>query len=99
MDVTRKCDVILTVIVVMLYVFYRVTLEMVIPHTLAKQYIFRPRMNNYRIACRDRTSSEKFFNHVFSSIKNIKHDDKEPYFKVYAFLIDNNENKLLYCES
>ena len=99
MDVTRKYDVILTVIVVMFCVFYRVTLVMVIPHTLEKQYIFRHRMNSYRTACRDRTSTEKFFNHVFSYIKKIKHVDKEPYLKVYAFLIDSNENKLLYYES
>ena len=41
------------------------------------------------------TSTEKFDNHVFKSINKNNNVNKEPYFKVFAFMAVNNENKLL----
>ena len=57
-------------------------------------------MNNHIRACRYRTSTDKYDNHVFKCSSNKdKHVAKEPYFKVYAFMTVNNENKLLCYES
>ena len=39
------------------------------------------------------------YNHVFKCINKNDHVAKEPYFKVYAFMTVNNENKLLCYES
>ena len=56
-------------------------------------------MNNHIIACCYGTSTNKFENHVFKCSNKNKHVAKEPYFKVYAFMTVNNENKLLHYES
>ena len=42
------------------------------------------------------TSSDKFDNHVFKCSNENAHVVKEHYFKVYAFMTVNNENKLCY---
>ena len=60
---------------------------------------FRHRMNNHITVCRYGTSTDKFDNHVFKCINKNDHVAKEPYFKVYAFMTVNNENKLLCYES
>ena len=60
---------------------------------------FRLIMNNHITACRYGTSSDKFDNHVFICSNKNEHVTKEPYFKVYAFMTVNNENKLLCYES
>ena len=60
---------------------------------------FRQRMNNHITACRYRTSTDKFANHIFKCINKNDYVAKEPYFKVYAFMTVNNENKLLCHES
>ena len=79
--------------------FYHVTLAMVLPHTQAKTVNFRHRMNNHITACCYGTSTNKCDNHVFKCINKNDHVAKEPYFKVYAFMTVNNENKLLCYES
>ena len=56
-------------------------------------------MNNHITACCYGTSTNKFENHVFKCSNKNKHVGKEPYFKVYAFMTVNNENKLLHYES
>ena len=57
-------------------------------------------MNNHITACRYGTSTNKSDHHVFTfSINKNDHVPKEPYFKVYAFMTVNNENKLLCYES
>ena len=56
-------------------------------------------MNNHITACRYGTSTDKFDNHVFKCINKNDHVAKEPYFKIYAFMTVNNENKLLCYES
>ena len=56
-------------------------------------------MNNYKTASHHRTSANKFDNHVFKCSNKNKHVAKELYFKVYAFMAVNNENKLLCHES
>ena len=71
--------------------FYHVTLVMVNSKTVN----FRQRMNNYMTACRYGASTDKFDNHVFKCSNKNERVTKEPYFKVYAFMIVNNENKLL----
>ena len=71
---------------------------MVLPHT-GKTVNFRHRMNNHITACCYGTSTNKFDNHVFKCINKNDHVAKEPYFKVYAFMTVNNENKLLCYES
>ena len=58
-------------------------------------------MNTHLTAGRYGTFTNKFDNHVFkcsNSNKN-EHVAKEPYFKVYAFITVNNENKLLCYET
>ena len=60
---------------------------------------FRYRMNNHITACRCRTSTVKFDNHVFKCNNKNEYGAKEPYFKVYAFMTVNNKNKLLCYES
>ena len=60
---------------------------------------FKYRTNNHITACCYGTSTKKFENHVFKCSNKDKHVAKEPYFKVYAFMTVNNENKLLYYES
>ena len=55
---------------------------------------YRYRMNNHITACRYGTSTDKFDNHVFKCSNKDKHVAKEPYFKVFAFMTVNNENKL-----
>ena len=60
---------------------------------------FRHRMNNHITACRYGTPIDKFDNHVFKCSNKNDHVAKEPYFKVYAFMTVNNENKLLCYES
>ena len=60
---------------------------------------FRTRMSNHITACRYGTSTDKFDNHVFKCSNNNENVAKEPYFKVYAFMTVNNENKLLCYES
>ena len=60
---------------------------------------FRHRINNDITACRYGTSTDKFDNHVFKCSNKNKHVAKKPYFKVYAFMTVNNENKLLCYES
>ena len=77
----------------MFYIFYHVTLAMVIPHTLTKTVNFRHRMNNSITACRYGTSANRFGNHVFKFSNKNKHVAKETYFKVYAFTTVNNEKK------
>ena len=56
-------------------------------------------MNNHITAYRYGTSTDKFDSHVFKCINKNDHVAKEPYFKVYAFMTVNNENKLLCYES
>ena len=56
-------------------------------------------MNNHITACRYGTSTVKFDNGVFKYSHKHKHVAKEPYFKIYAFMTINNENKLLPYES
>ena len=51
MVITGKQDVTLIVTILMFYIFYHVTLAMVITNTLAKLYILDT-TNNYIIACR-----------------------------------------------
>ena len=63
-------------------------------HT-GKTVNFRHRMNSRITAWRYETSTDKFHNHVFKCSNKEKHVAKEPYFKVYAFMTVNNENKLL----
>ena len=50
MDITGKQDVTLIVTILMFYIFYHVTLAMVITNTLAKLYILDT-PNNYIIVC------------------------------------------------
>ena len=52
-------------------------------------------MNNHITACCYGKSTDKYDNHVFKCINKNDHVAKEPYFKVYAFMTANNENKLL----
>ena len=67
---------------------------------IGKTVNFRHRINNNLIiACHYGTCTDKFDNHVFKCINKNEDVAKEPYFKVYAFMIDNNENKLLCHES
>ena len=77
----------------MFYIFYHVTLVMEIPHTLEKQSILDT------TGCRYGTSTRKSDNHVCKCSNKIKHVAKEPYFKVYAFMTANNENKSVSYES
>ena len=56
---------------------------------------FRHRMNNCKTVSHHRTSANKSGNHVFKCSNKNKHAAKELYFKVYAFMAVNNENKLL----
>ena len=56
-------------------------------------------MNNRITACCYRISTDKSDNHVFKCSNKNKYVFKEPYFKVYAFMAVNNENKLLCYES
>ena len=60
---------------------------------------FRHRMNNHITACRYRTPTNKFVNHVFKCSNKNEHVSKEPYFKVHVVMIVNDENKLLCFES
>ena len=60
---------------------------------------FRHKMNNHITACGYGTSTDKFDNHVFKYSNKNENVAKEPYFKVYAFMTVNNENKLLCYES
>ena len=60
---------------------------------------FRHRMNNQITAYSCRASIDKFDNHVFKCSNKNKRVAKKPYFKVYAFMTVNNENKLLCYES
>ena len=59
---------------------------------------FRHRKNNHITACCYGTSTNKFDNHIFKCSSKNESVVKEPYSKVYAFLIVNNENKLLCSE-
>ena len=68
---------------------------MIIPNTLVKLN-FRHRMNNHITACHYETSTDKFEDHVFKCSNENEHVAEKPYFKVYAFLTVNNENKLCY---
>ena len=43
-------------------------------------------MNNHTTACRYRTSTDKFENHVFKFSNKNEHVSKEPYFKVCSFM-------------
>ena len=52
-------------------------------------------MNNEITARHYGTSTEKFDNHVFKSINQNNNVNKEHYFKGFAFMAVNNENKLL----
>ena len=61
----------------------------------SKTVNFRHRMNNNITACHYGTSTEKFDNHVFKSINQNNNVNKEHYFKGFAFMAVNNENKLL----
>ena len=56
-------------------------------------------MNNHITACRYGTPTNKFDHHVFKCSNKDQHTAKEIYFKVYAFMIVNNKNKLLSYES
>ena len=56
-------------------------------------------MNNHVTVCRYGISTNKFDNHVLKCSNKNDHVAKEPYFKVYAFMSVNSENKLLCCES
>ena len=56
-------------------------------------------MNNHITACRHGTSTGKSENHVFKCSDKNEHAGKKPYFKVYAFLTVDDENKLLCYES
>ena len=60
---------------------------------------FRHRTNNHMTACRHGIPTDKFDNHVFKCSNKDKHIAKEPYFKVYAFMIVNNKIRLLRYES
>ena len=53
-------------------------------------------MNNHITACCYGTSTNKYDNHVFKCRDKDKHVAKKPFFKVYAFMTVNNENKLPY---
>ena len=61
----------------------------------SKTVNFRQRMNNYMTAFCYGTSTDKFDNHVFKCSNKNERVANEPYFEVYAFMIVNNENKLL----
>ena len=69
---------------------------MVISHTVAN---FRHRMNNRITACRCVTFTNKFDSQVFKCSSENDHVGKELYFKVYAFLTVDGENKLFCYES
>ena len=56
---------------------------------------FRHRINHHITACRYRTSTDKFDNHILKCSNKEKHVAKEPDFKVSAFMTVNNGNKLL----
>ena len=64
-----------------------------------KNVNFRHRMNNYITEFRYGKSTDKFDDHVFKCSNKEKHVAKEPYFKVYAFIIVTNENELRCYES
>ena len=86
----------------MFYMFYLVTLAMVLSHTLANLKFkipvkFRHSMNNH--IRRYGTFTNKYDNHFFKCSNKNEHVAKEPYFKVYGFMTVNNENKLLCYES
>ena len=98
MDITGKYDVILIVIVLMLNFLSCNSCNGNTTYT-GKTVNFRHRMNNYKTASHHRTSANKFDNHVFKCSNKNKHVAKELYFKVYAFMAVNNENKLLCHES
>ena len=56
-------------------------------------------MNIHITECRYGTSTDTFDNDVFKYSNKNQHVAKEPYFKIYAFMTVNNENKLLCYES
>ena len=56
-------------------------------------------MNNHISACHYGTSTDKFNNHAFKCSNKNDYVAKEPYFKVFASMTVNNENKLLCQES
>ena len=56
-------------------------------------------MNNHITASRHGIFTDKFSNNIFKCSNKNDHVTKEPYFKVYAFMTVNNENKLLCYES
>ena len=55
-------------------------------------------MNNQITVGRYGTFTGKFDNHVFKCSNENEHVAKESYFKIYTFMTDNNENKLLCYE-
>ena len=58
-----------------------------------KTVIFRHQMNNHITASRHGIFTDKFSNNIFKCSNKNDHVTKEPYFKVYAFMTVNNENK------
>ena len=56
-------------------------------------------MNNHITSCRYGTSTDKFDNRVFKCSNKNEHIANQAYFKVYALMTVNNENKLLRYES
>ena len=55
-------------------------------------------MNNQITVGRYGTFTGKFDNHFFKYSNENEHVAKESYFKIYTFMTDNNENKLLCYE-
>ena len=52
-------------------------------------------VRNCVAACRYGTSTDIHLTTVFNCSNKTEHVTKEPYFKVYAFMTDNHENKFV----